>query len=167
MADIDDDTLNTTLYDEDGNAVKVILNVTGNRLAVDATISGDESPTKYSLRFDIDPVGDSVGLTDTVLYSFSGSPGILDFVGLSANIQTYEAIINIDGVEQFRASMSDLGDLGLSNATNVPTWAENANKNFRLHPNTGFGFENSFEIIARSTVGTKTILHTVMWREKV
>jgi hypothetical protein len=167
MADIDDDTLNTTLYDEDGNVVKVFLNATGNRLGVDATISGDESPTKYSLRFDIDPVGVSVGLTDTRIHYYEGTPGILDFVALGTNIQTYEAIIKIDGIEQFRASMGDLGDLGLANATNVPYWAENANKNFRLHPNTGFGFENSFEVLARSTVGTKTILHTTLWREKV
>lgn len=164
MADLNDDTMNSTLYDENGNAVTIVLG-TKNKLAVDATISGDESPTKYQLRWDIDATGDTATVTDTSLFSFTGV-GILDFVAMSANTANYEAIVKIDGVERFRSSMSDLGDLGLSNAVNVPVWAETANKNFRINPSEGFGFSTSFEILARATSGSTTIRHSVMWREK-
>jgi len=164
MADIQDDTLNTTLYDELGNPVTVVLG-TKNALAVDATISGDESPTKYQLRWDIDDIGTSVPSTDTLLYSFSGV-GILDFVATSAGNSGYDVSIRIDGVERFRSTMAQLGSLGLSNAVNVPVWAETALKNFRINPSEGFGFSTGFEVYAKSTGSTRQVRHAAMYREK-
>jgi len=164
MADITDDTLNTTLYDELGNAVTVVLG-TKNQLAVDATISGDESPTKYQLRWDIDAVGDSVPSTDTLLFSFSGT-GILDFIATSSGNAGYDISIIIDGSERFRTTMAELGAIGLSNAVNVPVWAETALKNFRINPSEGFGFSTGFDVYAKSTGAARTITHAVMWREK-
>ena len=79
---------------------------------------------------------------------------------------SYEAIIKVDGVEQLRISMTDLGaNLGLANGTNVPMWAETANKNFRFHPNEGMGFSYSIEILARSTSGSNTVKHICMYKE--
>jgi len=169
MADINDDTLNTTLYDEAGNAVSVIQDGSLYRLAIDGdvTISGDESPTKYQDRMHIDPVGQVVTTAgDTSLFSFTGI-GLLDFVAVSSGNANYEIALKIDGVEVFRTSMSDLNDIGLSNATNVPIWAENANKNYRYNPNQGSGFGVSAEVLGRATVGTQTLSHMVMYREKV
>ena len=167
MADLNDDTQNVTIYDELGNPVKVFLNATGNRLAVDATISGDESPTKYAVRMHIDPIGVVVGATDVSLFAFTGAPGLLDFVATSSGNASYEVAVLIDGVEVFRTTMADIGSIGLSNASNVPIWAENANKNYRYNPKSGSGFENSFDVVARATTGTQTLTHMIMYREKV
>jgi len=165
MADQNDLTTDVSLYDESGNPVKVFLYPSGNRLAVDATISSDESPTKYSARSHIDTVGQVVGATDVSLFSFTGV-GLLDFVATSSGNANYEIALKIDGVEAFRTTMADLGSIGLSNAVNVPIWAETANKNFRFNPQNGSGFTTSVEVLARSTVGTQTIAHMVMYREK-
>jgi hypothetical protein len=170
MADINDDTLNTTLYDENGNAVSVIQDGSLYRLAIDGdvTISGDESPTLYQDRYHKDIPGQVVTTAaDVTLFSFTGSPGLLDFIAVSSGNANYEMSLKIDGVEVWRFSMDDLGDVGLSNATNVPVWAENANKNFRYRPFSGSGFSNSFEVLGRATVGTQTLAHIVMYREKV
>ena len=169
MSDINDDTINSTLYDELGNPVNVVNESGIYRLAVtgNVSISGDESPTKYQLRWDIDPVGDTVTSTDTLLFTFTGI-GICDFVAIAAGNSTYEAIVKVDGIEQFRASMSDLGSVGLTNAVNVPVWAENANKLFRLRPLNGFGFSNSFSVWARATgTSLSNVTHAVMYREKI
>jgi len=167
MADIIDDTLNVTLHDENKHPINVDL-VSGKyklNVIADATISGDESPTKYQLRWLIDPIGDSVSTTDVILHHHDGI-GMLDFVACSSGSSTYEIAVKIDGVEQFRASMASLGSLGLTNAVNVPVWAENANKLFRLYPFGGMGFGTSFTIIGRATSGTQTITHAVLFREK-
>jgi hypothetical protein len=167
MSDINDDTMNSTLYDELGNAVTVVLG-TKNKLAVDATISGDESPTLYQDRVHKDIPGQVVTTAaDVVLYTFTGAPGLVDFIAVSSGNQNYEVALKVDGIERWRFTMADLNAVGLSNATNVPVWAENANKNFRYRPFSGSGFSTSFEIIGRATVGTQTLAHVVIYREKV
>lgn len=170
MADLNDDTLNTTLYDELGNAVSVVQDGTLYRLAIDGdvTISGDESPTLYQDRLHIDTPGQTITSTaDTVLYTFSGSPGLLEFIATACGNSNYEVALIIDSSEVWRIQMAQLSDVGLSNATNVPMWAENADKNFRYRPFSGSGFSTNFSIVARSTGPTLTLAHLVLFREKV
>jgi len=168
MGDLNDKTQNVNIWDDaKTKAVSVITDQNLERLAVDATISGDESPTKYAPRMHIDVAGQVVGLTDVSIFSFSGSPGLLDFIAISSGNASYEVALKIDGIEVYRVSMSDLGVIGLSNAVNVPIWAETANKNFRFNPKEGAGFSSSVEVLARATVGSQTLSHMMLYREKV
>lgn len=164
MADINDLSKDVSIHNETTNAaVTTTTDGAKERLDVSSAISSD--PTQYSLKFDYDATGDTVGTTDVELFSFTGS-GLLDFVGLTSGSSTYEAIIKIDGTERLRITMADLGSaLSLSNATNVPIWADTANKNFRFHPSTGLGFSTSFSVWARSTTGSNTIKHITLYRE--
>jgi len=195
MADIVRDEVQTSIHgrspnyytveiDANGNAYALLRDSSGAELvgqkvmatSIPVTLASNQStipvnansdPTQYGLRFDYDSTGDVVGTTDVTLFTFSGT-GILDFVGLTSGGSTYEAIILIDGVEQLRIAMADLGsNLGMSNATNLPVWADTANKNFRFNPNSGFGFETSFTIKARSTTGSNTIKHITIYKEQV
>ncbi len=63
--------------------------------------------------------------------------------------------------------MADLGSgIGLGNATNVPLWAETANKNFRYSPKQGGDFTDSFEVLAKATTTpTGTVNWLVNYRE--
>jgi len=133
---------------------------------IDANISGDESPTKYQDRAHKDIPGTSVSTTDVSLFLFTGT-GILDFIAISTGSSTYEVALKVDGTEVWRFSMAELNTIGLSNATNVPIWAEVANKNFRYNPRAGSGFSTSIEVIGRSTTGTQTLDHIILYREKV
>ena len=169
----DDETKDVAIHDNASTSstplpVNTILDGSVRRLAVDATISADESPTKYQIRQDFDTSGTAVpNGSDTSLFIFTGT-GLLDFVGISGSTSSYTAIINIDGVEQIRISMSDLSSLGLSNATNLPTWADTANKNYRFRPYVGSGFGTSFEILVEGTgPPNPTVNWIVTYREKV
>lgn len=168
MADIADKTQNVNICsDDDTKKVDVITDGSLNRLAVDAAISSDDSPTKYTLGVDYDSTGVLVGTSDVSLFSYSGTSGVIDFIAAVAGSSTYEIAIYTDGVQRFRITMDDLGSqLGLANATNVPLWVETANKNFRWHPPTQVGFQNSFEVKARSTTGSNTIKHLILYRTK-
>ena len=154
----------SAIYGSTGTKITSTTDGSHERLDVNTSVAQD--PTQYQLRWSIDDTGDVVGTTDVVLYTFSGI-GVLDFVGTSTGSSTHEIAIKIDGVEQFRASMAELSSLGFSNATNIPVWAENANKNFRINPSEGMGFATSFSVIARSTTGSNTIKHAVLFRELV
>lgn len=167
MADLPiTDEKNIVLHDDLGNKVSVVLG-TLNKLAVDATISGDESPTKYQARFDYDATGDLLNLaTDTLLFSFSGI-GILDFIGIGGSNANYEVIITIDGVERLRVSTTALASIGLQNTTTAPIWVETADKNFRYNPNEGTGFATGFAIYAKATANpVPTVEHITTYREK-
>ena len=169
MADLNDLTQNVNIWDDaKTKAVSVITDGLVERLAVDATISADESPTKYQIRQDFDTGGTAApNGVDTSLFLFSGT-GLLDFVGISGSTASYTAIIKIDGVEQVRISMSDLGSLGLSNATNLPSWADTANKNYRFRPYIGSGFGTSFEVLAEGDGPPEPSVNWIcIYREKV
>lgn len=168
MADINDRTTNVNIMNDAATkTVSLMTDGSLERLAVNALISNNESPTKYQLRADYDATGDSVGGTDVVLYTFTGA-GVIDFIGVTNAVSSnYEVALFIDGTERFRISMSDLGtNLGLT-AAGVPIWADTANKNFRYVPPTEIGFTTSFQVKARSTTGTQTLKHITMIREKV
>jgi hypothetical protein len=169
MADINNYTTDVAIWDEARTkTVSVVTDGSIQRLAIDGKITSDDSPTKYQVKVDYDATGDSVGSgADVTLFTYTGV-GVIDFIGLTAGSDSYYAILDIDGVEKLRISMSDLGSqLSLSNATNVPMWADTANKNFRYYPQGGIGFTTSFAIKARSTTGTNTIKHITLYREKV
>jgi len=170
MADQNDLTINTTLYDEAGNPVDVVLDGSIYRLAVDATatIENNESPTKYQLKTDFDAAGDLLtSSADVVLYSYTGD-GVLTFIGVSnATTSNYEVAIEIDGTERFRITMSDLGSaLGLTSG-NTPIWTETANKNFRFRPYESVGFSTGFRVLARATGANTTVTHVTMFKERI
>lgn len=150
------------------NIVDVIHDIDGyQRLAVDAYVSSDDSPTKYTLGTNYNTTGSSVGVTDFILFSYTGGSGVIDFIATSAGNSTYEIAIYTDSTQRFRMTMGELGsDLAVANATNVPLWVETANKNFRWNPPTQVGFEDSFKVVARSTTGTNVIKHLIMYRTK-
>jgi len=115
---------------------------------------------------------DAIGLTlntttDDILFSVTGT-GTLDFVAITGSNANFEITIEVDGVERIRISMAELASIGLGNATNVPFWAETANKNFRYSPNIPVGYTTGFRIMAIST-GTPlaTVKHMTLYRERV
>jgi hypothetical protein len=156
-----------------GKTAEVVTNSGVDRLAVEinedaeVTVIGDESPTKYQLKSDYDATGVTVtSAADVTLFTFSGI-GVLDFISAVAGSDGYEIVIIIDGTERLRINMNDLGsNLGLANATNVPLWAETANKNFRWHPPTQVGFTTGFTIKAKATGADVTLKHLILYREK-
>lgn len=158
-----------TVRNDDGTKIVTITTDGAHeRLDVNALIANNESPTKYQLRTNYNATGVSVGTgSDTSLYSFSGS-GVIDFVTVANSVSSnYEVAIFIDSTERIRITQSNLGTgLGLT-SSGVPMWADTANKNFRYVPPTEIGFTTSFEIKAKSTSGTQTLAHMVLFREKV
>jgi len=168
MADLNDPTLNVNIANDDNSKlVSVITDGAYERLAVDAnaTIVNNESPTRYQLKSDIDTTGTSVTTSDTTLYTYSGS-GVIDLVAINnATSSNWGIVINIDGTERLRISMTDLGStLGLTNSA-YDVVAETANKQFRWRPSE-IGFTTSFTIEAYSTSGTQTLYHLILFRER-
>ena len=159
MGDVNDPTENVTLYDENGNAVELILTGGIYRLAVDADITGGNFQlTPFTPVFDFSVADTALNTsTDTSLLLVT-DVGKIDFIEIAGNSSNYEFILKIDGNEKIRITMGQLGsDLGLSNATNVPIWVETANKNFRYSPKQGVDFTTSFEVLAKATTGTPTV----------
>jgi hypothetical protein len=88
----------------------------------------------------------------------SPSVGKIDFIAIAGSSSNYEVAIKVDGSEILRINMGNLGsDIGLANATNVPIWAETANKNFRYSPKQGVDFTDSYQVLAKATTGTPTV----------
>lgn len=195
MADLNDDTLNATLWDESGNAVGVVLKngiyrlegrnvitspdgvkdvtvtTTGlkERLDVNAVIEGDVTLSTSTPKWDY--ATPNLSLTNGVDTSFfleSGKAGFIDFIQVVCKNASYRGIIIVDGVEELRISMSDLGTIGLlsSNSTNIPIYAASASKIWSLHPNQPFAFTTSFELKVRATAaGNELDGWFVSWRE--
>ena len=93
--------------------------------------------------------------TDTSLLSITAK-GKVDFVSIAGSNANFEFVFKLDGSEILRIKMSEVGsDLGLANATNIPMWAETANKNFRFRPFEGVDFTTSFQVLCKAT-GTPT-----------
>jgi len=187
MADQNDLTINSTLYDEAGNKVGIVLNnsiyrlegrsaltssdgvkditVTTDgaheRLDVDASITGGNFQlVPFTPEFHYSVAGTALNTsTDTTLYTETDI-GKIDFICIDGSNANFEVAIKVDGVEILRISMANLGTLGLSNATNVPIWAETANKNFRYSPKQGVDFTTSYEVLAKATT---TPVPTVNW----
>jgi len=174
MADDNNVTDNASIWDELGDrAVTVTTDGAKERLdcnmdGSEVIISDSESATKYQMKTDFDAVGDLLNVTtDTVLHSVTGT-GTLDFVAVTGSNANFEITIEVDGVERIRITMAELSAIGLSNATNVPFWAETANKNFRYSPNIPVGYTASFRILAKSTGSPiATVKHLTLYRERI
>lgn len=169
MSDIARTTSDVTLYDENGNKVNIELDDSIYRLSVSAKL--DESSLTFQLNpftpiFDFDATS-TVTLntsTDTSL-KLINDIGKIDFIALAGSSANYEVVLKIDGTEILRINMGELGsDIGLANATNVPLWAETANKNFRYSPKQGVDFTSSFELLAKATSATPTVNWLVSYR---
>lgn len=162
MADnpITDDN-NVVLYDDLGNKVDVNLVAGIYRLAVDAALTdGNFQLQPFVPEFHYSVAGTALNTsTDTVLFTETDI-GKIDFICVVGSNANFEVALDVDGTEVLRISMSDLGTLGLSNATNVPIWAETANKNFRYSPKQGVDFTTSFTLSAKATA---TPVPTVNW----
>lgn len=134
---------------------------------ITATITDNDSPTKYQLKSIYNTVGKTLNIsTDTELFSITGQ-GVIDLVAVnSLTSSNWEVVIIIDGEERIRIPMNDLGSkLGLTNSDYAIT-TETANKQFRYHP-AQIGFTSSFVVKARSTVGTPKVNYLSLYRQKV
>ena len=166
MADLNDLTQNVSIHNDVTDA-DVTTTTDGSKERLDVSIGS--SPLALSAfipKIDFDVSGTSLNTsTDTTLFTFTGQ-GKIDFIAIAGSLSSYEVIIDIDGVEIFRIKMSELGStLGLGNATNVPIWAETANKNFRLHSQSGDDFITSFTIKAKAITGSPSLNWLVKYRE--
>jgi len=174
MADLNDPTVNVNLWNDD-KTKSVTVTTDGVKERLDCNMDGSEiiisdseSATKYQMKTDYDAVGDLLNvITDTILHSETGT-GTLDFVAITGSNANFEITIEVDGTERIRITMAELAAIGLSNATNVPFWAETANKNFRYSPNIPVGYTTSFRILAKAT-GTPlaTVKHLTLYRERI
>jgi len=173
---MDDDNVtdNMTVWNEAGDkAVTTSTDGAKERLdcnmdGSDVIISASESATKYQMKTYFDATGLTLNTTtDDILFSVTGT-GTLDFVAITGSNANFEITIEVDGVERIRITMGELASIGLSNATNVPFWAETANKNFRYSPNIPVGYTTGFRVMAIST-GTPlaTVKNLILYRERV
>jgi len=168
--DLNDLTTNVNIWN-DAKTKSVTVTTDGAHERLDVNVDGavsidyDESPTKYQLKTHKDTAGTTVTTSDTTLFTFSGQ-GVIDLVAVnSVTSSNWGIVINIDGVERLRLTMSELGsDLGLTDS-NFDIVAQTANKQFRWKP-TQIGFSTSFTIEAYATTGTQTLPHLILFRER-
>ena len=155
----------TTEVTASGVKERIDCNMDGSEIIV----SDSESATKYQLQTEFDAIGDLLNQsTDTILFTVTSETGTLDFVAITGSNANFEVTIEIDGTERFRITMAEIGSIGLSNATNVPLWAETALKNFRYSPNLPVGYTSGFRILAKSTSAQNpTVKHLTMYRQRV
>jgi len=167
-------TENVTLFNPDGSkGVTVTTDGVKERLdcnmdGSEIIVSDSESATKYQMKTYFDAIGLTLNTTtDDILFSTTGT-GTLDFVAITGSNANFEITVEVDGTERIRIAMGELAAIGLSNATNVPFWAETANKNFRYSPNIPVGYTTGFKILAKST-GTPlaSVKHMTLYRERV
>jgi len=174
MSDLNDLTQNVNIWnDEKSKSVTVTTDGVKERLdcnmdGSEVIISDSESATKYQMQTDYDAVGTLLNTsTDSVLFTDSGT-GTLDFVAVTGTNSNFEIVITIDGTERIRITMAELAAIGLSNATNVPFWAETANKNFRYSPNIPAGYTTNFTVSAKATgAPLATVDHLILYRERI
>jgi len=176
MADITNPTTNVSVYGGDNEsdltkAVTVTTDGAKERLDCDITgtvnIDNNESPTKYQLKTAYDITGTALNTsTDTELFTYSGS-GVIDLIAVnSLTSSNWEIVIDVDGTERLRITMSALGSsLGLTNS-DYDVAVTTANKQFRYHP-VAMGFATDFTIKAKATTGSPNVNYMVMYRERL
>ena len=169
MSESNDKTQNTTLYDELGNEVGVILDGSIYRLQVEAQLTADTSfqLQAFNPKSDFDSTGISLNTStwDTLL-EITTTRGKLDFIAMSGASSQYEVRITVDSVVFVTIGMPDLSAIGLSNATNVEMWAETADKNFRYSPNDPVDFVDNLKIEVRALTATPNLKHLILYREE-
>jgi len=166
MADIKDYTRNVSIFDDTANS-PVSTTLVGSKRLLDVNASAD--PTQYSPEFDYDTTGDVVTSgADATLFTFSGA-GVIDMIAVTcATSSSWSIIVDIDGVEKFRISMTELGStLGLTGATQNLIYTATANKQFRWLPRGAAGFTTSFSVKARATGADVTLYHITNYRKLV
>jgi len=138
-------TENVTLFNPDGSK-GVTVTTDGVKERLDCNMDGSE----------------------IIVSDSTTGTGTLDFVAITGSNANFEITVEVDGTERIRIAMGELAAIGLSNATNVPFWAETANKNFRYSPNIPVGYTTGFKILAKST-GTPlaSVKHMTLYRERV
>jgi hypothetical protein len=137
---------------------------------VSASIVGEVSLSQSIPKWDYSAT--TQALTNGVDFSVFSVPatqsGFIDFIQVVCKNSSYQIVLNIDGTEELRISMSDLGTIGLlsSNSTNIPIYAASASKICAIYPNEPFHFSTSFEVEVQATSGGNNIDgHMVSWRQ--
>jgi hypothetical protein len=171
----DDETKDVAIHDNASTSttpLPVTTTVAGakRRLDVDAQITGEVSLSQSTPRWDYSAA--TVGLTNGVDYTVltQTAAGFVDFIQVVCKNSSYDIVIEIDGAEELRISMSDLGTIGLlsSNSTNIPIYAASASKICAIYPNEPFHFSTDFTIKVQATAGGNNIDGwMVSWREVV
>ena len=167
MADIQDYTQNTSIYDESANA-PVTTTVEGSKRRLDVSI-GDGDTTFQLQPFTpvvtFDSTGTALTTSWTTIVNYTGGDGKLDFIAVATGTSNYKVRLTIDGTEIFDIAMADLNAIGLTNAVNVNIWAETALKNFRYRPLISVDFTTSLKIELAMTIGTGTAYWLVNYRK--
>lgn len=152
MADINNPTVNATLYDENGNAVNVILDGAIWRLAVDAKITNTAPSIIYKPRRTAvtTPTAILAGATLN-LVNFSGAGKGVSVVIRFEN-DKHELRIAFDGVDLFNGRPKDVLDvLGYSDAGKYAEdiWTDNKITSFRFTQPADFA--SSFLVSVKNT----------------
>jgi hypothetical protein len=173
MADLNDPTINVNLWNDDkSKSVTVTTDGPKERLDVNANIEGSVTISTTQPRWDYSvstiPLTDGV---DTSVFLIPATTiGFIDFVQIICKNSNFSVILIIDGTEELRISMSDLGSIGLlsSNSTGIPLYAASASKIFSLHPFQPFNFQSSFELqVVASSSGNNVDGYMITWREQI
>jgi hypothetical protein len=159
MSDINDLTMNVNICsDNDTKKVTVTTDGAKERLDVAATVEGSFQLEAFTpvVNFSSASTALATSPTWTSILSVTDT-GKLDFIAIAGSTSTYRVRLTLDSVIIFNVTMSDLSTVGLSNATNVPMWAETADKNFRYRPSEGVDFVTSFLVEAQLVSGSPTV----------
>ena len=160
-------TENVTLWDKEG-AKAPTVSTDGAKERLDVSL-GEENTFQLRAWVPVttfDATGVSLNTsTWTTLLSIPADEGKLDFIACVGSSSAYRIRLTVDGAECYDISMADLASLGLSNAVNVPFWAETANKYFRYNPNTPVDFQNSLLIEAMAVTATPLLKYLITYRE--
>ena len=165
MAD-DDRTDNISIADSENTQI-VTITTDGAKERLDVTLG---ESAEFQLRawapvtdFDATGINLNTSTWDTLLSVTS--EGKLDFIACVGGSSSYRIRVTADGNEVFDLAMSDLNAIGLSNATNVPLWAETANKNFRYRPSAPVDFNTTLLVEAMAITATPLLQHLITYRE--
>jgi hypothetical protein len=154
-----------TILNDDNISITSTTDDTKERLDVSLGAANEFQLRAFSPVVDFDSTGISLNTTtwDTLL-TVTGE-GKLDFIACVGASSSYRVRLTVDGTECFDLAMSDLSSLGLSNATNVPLWAETADKNFRYNPNEPVAYSESLLVEAKALTATPLLKYLITHRE--
>jgi len=169
VADQNDLTTNVALYEE-GKTDSVTQTTDGAKERLDVTL-GDSFSFQLQAFAPVTDF-DSTGITITSsawssLLSVTSSKGKLDFIACVGGSSGYRVRLTVDSTVCYDIAMSDLNAIGLSNATNVPMWAETANKNFRYNPSSPVDFVDNVTIEAQATGADVLLKYLITHRTAV
>lgn len=143
-----------SITDQDGN----LVNVTPS-----GGLEVSVSQAAFAPRFSHSKTDQTINQTDTVITSVSGE-GELSFIMLNFDNQLTEVYIKVDGLEIFRAILSDIGAPGEYNleagsvGQPVPIFTESSSKQFFMDlRGAGAHFASNFEIGAKGTTANRTL----------